>query len=202
MTCGIYKLTFPSGRFYIGKSIDISKRWEQHANDMRSGKHTKKLQNEFNIYGTYTQEVLFECHQDHIDIMEESYIARLQPPLNGTYPKDRLDVIADTELGTFLSYMNIGTLQHIEQLHNTKNKVVELETSIKKQESLVAKLSTKRTKEELAADIKGKIKELEKEVYTLNHSLSISKETRAELFAENCRLLSYKNLPWYKKIFN
>lgn len=202
MTCGIYKLTFPNGKFYIGKSINIEKRWEQHANDMRSGKHTKKLQNEFNIWDTYIQEVIFECHPDHIDIMEESLIARQQPELNGTYPKDRLDCIADAELDIFLSYLNKGTMIHIEQLHNTKNRVVELEASAEEQERLVTELKLKRTEEDIAYDVAGKIENLEEEVSMLNDTVTNLELAEKRLRESNATLQAYKNLPWYKKIFS
>lgn len=202
MTCGIYKLTFPSGNFYIGKSTDIDKRWKQHWEDMSKGKHTKKMQAEFNMYGDYTQEVIFECHADHIDIMEESLIARQQPPLNGTFPKDRLDEVADAHLDIFLSYLNVGTLKHIERLHNTNNRVVELEASVEEQVRLVEELSTKRTEEELNADVAGRIEELDEEVSSLNDYISELIKANKNYALLNNELLAYKYLPWYKKIFN
>lgn len=67
---GIYKLTFSSGRFYIGKSNDIERRWKQHERAMLKGNHAKQLQEEFNRYGDPRYEVLLRCHADHIDIME------------------------------------------------------------------------------------------------------------------------------------
>ena len=74
MISGIYKLTFASGRYYIGKSIDIPTRWRQHYEKLCKGTGAVKLQIEFNRYHDYNQEVLMYCHPDHIDIMETYYI--------------------------------------------------------------------------------------------------------------------------------
>jgi len=51
---GIYKIqsTVKPDRFYIGSSVNISKRWSCHINDLRKNKHhSSKLQNHYNKYG-------------------------------------------------------------------------------------------------------------------------------------------------------
>ena len=131
MTCGIYKLTFPSGNFYIGKSINIEKRWEQHYSSLTKGTHTKNLQTEFNIYSSYTEEVMLEVHEDHCDIVEETYIAWYQPPLNGTKGRDRIGPLEDVNhLTILMGYFSMSTLEHLVELHNGKNKIAELIESL------------------------------------------------------------------------
>lgn len=50
---GIYKITNKrTGECYIGKSVDVTRRWEQHTNELEKGKHAnKRLQNMFNKKG-------------------------------------------------------------------------------------------------------------------------------------------------------
>lgn len=88
MNSGIYKLTFKSGMFYIGKSIDIPVRWRQHYDKLRRGKGAARLQQEFNIYRDYNQDVLFTCHPDHLDLVETYCLNHIDRTfmLNTTFP--------------------------------------------------------------------------------------------------------------------
>jgi len=56
---GIYKLTSPSGRIYIGQSIDIQRRWRDHRIDT----YPCKLRDSVNKYGfdNFFKVVLEEC---------------------------------------------------------------------------------------------------------------------------------------------
>jgi excinuclease UvrABC nuclease subunit len=53
MTCGIYKLTFSSGLFYIGKSLNIEKRWQQHFDSMQKNKSAAAVQAQYNMLGLH-----------------------------------------------------------------------------------------------------------------------------------------------------
>ena len=88
MPSGIYRLTFSSGKFYVGKSIDIDTRWKQHFNKFALGKAARPMQLEFDKCGPPKTEVIFHCHKDHIDLLEEWLIDQLKGPdmLNTTYP--------------------------------------------------------------------------------------------------------------------
>lgn len=57
---GIYKITSPSGKVYIGQSIDIYKRWEGHKSHNGIG---PKLKNSYIKYGfdSHVKDVLEEC---------------------------------------------------------------------------------------------------------------------------------------------
>lgn len=49
---GIYRIDGPNGKFYIGSSKDISKRWRKHVNDLRKGNHDNpNLQRAWAKYG-------------------------------------------------------------------------------------------------------------------------------------------------------
>ena len=53
MKSGIYKITnLKNGKFYIGSSKDIERRWWEHTNELDKNIHiNKKLQNAWNFYG-------------------------------------------------------------------------------------------------------------------------------------------------------
>lgn len=90
MQSGIYMFKFTSGHYYIGKSENIEKRWENHRRHMQQGKHTKKVQWAYDNYGEPNYEVVWTIHQDHIDLYEDHLILALWDPnriLNATKPK-------------------------------------------------------------------------------------------------------------------
>lgn len=50
--CGIYTITSPSGRLYVGSSVNIAKRWRVHLCLLRAGRHhCAPLQRAFDKYG-------------------------------------------------------------------------------------------------------------------------------------------------------
>ena len=98
MASGIYKLTFSSGKYYIGKSLDLETRWKQHFNKFATGKAARPMQLEYDKCGLPKTEVIFDCHKDHIDILEEWLIDQYKGPdmLNTTYPQvERTAELAD-----------------------------------------------------------------------------------------------------------
>ena len=66
--CGIYKITSPTGKIYIGQSSDISWRWEQYKKYPKSFIGQRKLYNSITKHGV-------ENHQ--FDIVEECNIENL-----------------------------------------------------------------------------------------------------------------------------
>ena len=100
MTTGIYRLNFASGNFYIGKSVNMEVRWQQHQESMQKGKAAANMQAEYNIYGFPDPRIVFTCHPDYLDILEGIEInARWGPNiLNTTRPpyrefQDEVDVM-------------------------------------------------------------------------------------------------------------
>lgn len=133
MIAGIYKLTFPSGMYYIGKSVDIHNRWKQHHDTLVKGKHSQRMQAEFNRHKDYTQEVLLECHQDHIDIMEAYYInyGNRIMMLNTIYPPAKpvdqyQPLLANPEL------LKYSTSQHVKALAEQTTMINNLQDQISK----------------------------------------------------------------------
>ncbi len=74
MTCGIYLLTFSSGKKYVGQSINIEERWKQHFDKFQKGTAAEKMQKEFDRYGYPNTQILKICHKDFLDIIENALI--------------------------------------------------------------------------------------------------------------------------------
>lgn len=68
--CGIYKITNPIGRIYIGQSKDITKRWLQYQN--YNCKNQIKLYNSLKKYGhiNHKFEVIEECKINELNNLE------------------------------------------------------------------------------------------------------------------------------------
>jgi group I intron endonuclease len=67
---GIYKITSPSGRIYIGQSIDIEKRWAEYLR--KDCKTQIKLSRSFKKYGVkgHIFEIIEECEIGQLNIRE------------------------------------------------------------------------------------------------------------------------------------
>jgi group I intron endonuclease len=71
---GIYKITAPTGKVYIGQSKNIEKRFQNHKAAYNLKKNTK-LYNSFKKYGVENHlfEVVEECKVEQLDYLEELY---------------------------------------------------------------------------------------------------------------------------------
>ena len=134
MTCGIYLLTFKSGKLYIGQSVNIEQRWQQHFDKMMNGTAAKLMQAEFKNSGYPSTAILKECHKDHLDMMESMYInsnmiAHKNMMLNTSIPKDYTNAeifyISNHE-----EYLKYSIVQLIQQAHSAKANVIALEEEI------------------------------------------------------------------------
>ena len=125
MTSGIYKFNFSDGTYYIGKSIDIDKRWGQHSKSMLEGKHSTRVQAAFNRCGPPEYTIVMLCHEHHIDMMETMFINHFWGPqiLNGTRPK----AFSEEEYKVLRNipehYWNHSTFRHIADLIDLKSKI-------------------------------------------------------------------------------
>ena len=70
--CGIYKITEKStGKVYIGQSIDIFRRWEQHQQNLAEDEWHNKL---YFFTNNFTFEILEECDKSLLNEREAYYI--------------------------------------------------------------------------------------------------------------------------------
>jgi group I intron endonuclease len=88
MKMGIYKITnTQNGKFYIGSSKDVDRRWWEHKNDLNKKAHINtKLQNAWNFYGE--NQFKFEIIEEIIDEKlllerEQHYLNVFEPYRNG-----------------------------------------------------------------------------------------------------------------------
>ena len=72
---GIYKMTFSNNHYYIGQSIDTSRRFTQHKREFKKLIHSNsRLQNCYNKYGEPIFEVIEECSKEDLDLIETKYL--------------------------------------------------------------------------------------------------------------------------------
>ncbi|BAM29094.1 hypothetical protein G176_gp22 [Xanthomonas phage CP1] len=71
---GIYSITSPSGKRYVGSAVNIRKRWKEHRYSLKRGNHhCKALQRAYHKYaGNLGWSVVVLCHKDEL-IREEQY---------------------------------------------------------------------------------------------------------------------------------
>lgn len=86
---GIYiiKSILKPDRFYIGSSVQVTKRWKQHIRDLRGNRHhSKKMQRHFNKYGEgdLVFSMLLECDINSIIKNEQIFLDSLSPFFNGS----------------------------------------------------------------------------------------------------------------------
>ena len=80
---GIYKLTSPSGKCYVGQSINIYARWAHHKREKRHWH--RKLFNAIRKYGfdSFKREILEECNADLLDEREKFWIEYYDSCISG-----------------------------------------------------------------------------------------------------------------------
>ena len=84
---GIYKIiNIINNKCYVGSSINIISRWNQHKKDLKSNKHHSiKLQRSYNKYGenNFKYEIIEECEKGLLLIREKYNIDLLDCYNNG-----------------------------------------------------------------------------------------------------------------------
>lgn len=78
--CGIYKITSPSGKIYIGQSGDVHKRWGDHKREMKYDYKKSKLKSSFKKYDfdNHKFEIIHECGQEQLNELEKYYVDLFQ----------------------------------------------------------------------------------------------------------------------------
>jgi group I intron endonuclease len=78
--CGIYKITSPSNKIYIGQAVDVVARWANHKYDIGYIKRKSKIKNSFIKYGfnAHKFEIIHECGVGQLNELEKYYIDLFQ----------------------------------------------------------------------------------------------------------------------------
>lgn len=125
---GIYKITSPSNKIYIGQSVNIERRFKWHKK--HTVKTNSKLSNSFKKYGAENHlfEVLEECSLDDLNIRERHYQEYYNVLSNGlnlrlTKTSDRSGYFS-TEVKYKLSEMRKGKKHSVDRkLKNSMSKI-------------------------------------------------------------------------------
>lgn len=81
--CGIYKITSPSGKVYIGQSIDVERRWRDHKQTIKNKVKNKLIESFLESgYSSHIFEVICECNKEDLRELERFY----QDKFNVLYP--------------------------------------------------------------------------------------------------------------------
>lgn len=187
---GIYKLVFPDGQFYIGKSVDIERRYSEHKESLIKGTAAKKLQTAYILSGLPSIHILVECHPDHIDLMESAYILLDTPGLNTNVPI-KLGTWELSVLCNNTSFLTASTAEHINRLRELQQQLTAKNQTIAELDELVTELAAERTKEEIESTVGNKLA-------ILQHNLNVLVEKNNSLEIE---LAQEKSKTIWKRIF-
>lgn len=188
MAAGIYRLTFSSGKFYIGKSLDLETRWKQHFNKFATGKAARPMQLEYDRCGLPKTEVIFDCHQDHIDILEEWLIDQFkcEDMLNTTYPKlERTDEIAEL-INNNRELLRMCTWDHLKIIDIAEQQVNNAEHA-------------QRQAEQQVEEYKSSGYLIDQDYQDL---LELTNEFKNRYFKHKTELQRLQKLSWYDRLFN
>jgi hypothetical protein len=195
MASGIYRLTFSSGKYYVGKSLDLETRWKQHFNKFATGKAARPMQLEYERCGLPETQVIFDCHRDHIDILEELLIDQLKGPdmLNTTYPQvNRTDEVA-TLINNSRDLLHLSTFEHLELLHQVETKLTQLRAEKESAEDITEQYRTQGyIINQDYSDLVDIATEYMHEVEDLTEQV--------EIYEANLKRLS--SLSWWDRLFN
>ena len=188
MASGIYRLTFSSGKYYVGKSLDIETRWKQHFNKFATGKAARPMQIEYDRCGLPETQVIFSCHQDHIDILEEWLIDQLKGPdmLNTTYPKITRTPEVCALIENNRDLLKLSTWAHLEIIDNAEKIIQEHQQARKNSEQQLEDLRSK-----------GYIMDSDYE-----QIVDLAAEFKDSLESKQAELQRLKNLSWWDRLFN
>lgn len=188
MTSGIYRLTFSNGSTYIGKSNNIQRRWKEHADKMQKGKAAINMQAAFRAAGPPKGEVLLECHEDHIALMETYFIRHLHPNLNSA-DTVKYDTWTEDMLRINMHLLGNSTCEIISMLAKKEKSEEEYKSTNIEQEHALNRAKRVRSKQ----DIEAAGKEL---VSSLENTIEKQKQDISEYINE----IKLLKRPWWKKL--
>lgn len=163
-SAGIYKISNKvNGKVYVGKSIDIERRYREHFNDLKNNKDTTYLQRAWNKYGEENFEfsILKECQSEELRCWEEYYI--------------ELHESCNREKGYNLKYISEGVEYHSEE---TKQKLREIN---------LGKKASEETKQKMSESRKGERHWLHNKHLSEEHKRNLSKSLKGRSLSDDMR---------------
>lgn len=155
--CGIYKITSPSGRVYIGQAIDINRRFREYVTMTSKIKSQRKVFNSLLKHGVedHIFEIIEECPIEELDC-QERYWQDFYDVLNGglncvLQECGELRYIVSEETKSILSEMRQGENNtFFGKKHTESSKQL-------MRESMLGKNMDECTKKKISKKLKGRI---------------------------------------------
>jgi len=169
---GIYKITNPNGKIYIGQSIDIERRWYRHKHDYINDNRNTHLYNSFKKYGLdeHTFEVIEECDETQLNKRERYYQEKynsIEEGLNSIY----------TKTSHFSGRLSEKSKEKIRKTKRENPYVFTKEDRKKISEGLKGRVKTKEERKKISESKKG--------IATRGTGWSHSEETKRKISKSN-----------------
>jgi hypothetical protein len=138
MDSGIYKLSFGyDNMVYIGQSLNIPKRFNEHITDMERGKAAENMQRAYELYGHPTMEILQVAHPDYLDRLESLFIHNYIDSgnyvvLNKTIPPVQARNDQDALTKGVMKHMKNSIPSVLRENEKLQERVEELEKALRK----------------------------------------------------------------------
>ena len=199
---GIYSIAnILNGDCYIGQSINLSKRKNNHFSDLSRNKHTNKhLQNAFNKYGKnlFKFIVLIICEEFELTYYEQELVNKLKPKynickkcVNSTkgmiFSEESRKKMSESRKGQVSSrkgaVLSFETKNRISQSNTGKlawNKGISCrkETKDKLSEINNGKILTEQTKQRISSSLKGRTSNRKGIIMTKSQKMKISESNK------------------------
>lgn len=154
--CGIYKITSPTGKVYIGQSINCRARYTHYKNG--HGKDQVGLYRSIQKHGwdSHTFEIIFECEQEKLNEMEVYYISLFNsfgPPHGLNLTEGGCNWVRSVETRKKMSQSQMGKKMPLE----VREKISKGHTGKKHSQETLLKMSIGRTGIKHTEEAKKKI---------------------------------------------
>jgi len=205
---GIYKILSPSGKIYIGQSVDIDRRFNEYLN-IQNCKQQIKLYNSFKKYGPENHgfKIIEECNLEQLNERERYYqeyynvIGKKGLNCKLTKTNDKSGLLSN-EIKLKISKSSKGKIFSIESRQkmsqSLKGKpkpkgfgVNSKETKLKKSISSIGRIHSDKTKQKISQSISKPILQYDKKLNLLKEWNS-SDEVIKELKIQPCLALKGK----------
>ena len=114
---GVYKIVFPSGKWYVGSSKNVSERIQTHERALFKSKHkNRKLQKEYDEYSDRVQYHIIKVCDEYDMVMEEQRI---------------LDEFHGTDMCLNVSRHAVGT-----NIRSVDGEIINIRTGLTKEETI------------------------------------------------------------------
>lgn len=197
VVCGIYIIIDKSGRVYIGSSVNVRQRLNDHRKHLKNNRHSNPyMQNVFNKYGIdyFDVAIIEQCTKSKLETREKYWIDKkcayiedggfnIRKPYHGKMSEETKAKISKARKG------QRNSIETIEKIRKARKGSIPWNKGLTKDDPRVLKHTHKKGTFSHSDETKNKIKQSKKDYFKNN---SVSDETRMKLS------ISTKNV-WKKR---